>query len=56
MWKTYKVVYTVPNQPGRKVTIVEAFNEIDARHSAYREHGGQDAFSANINIWEVKEM
>ena len=56
MRKTYKVIYTVPNQPGRKVMLVEAYNEIDARTVAYREHGGFDSFSANITIWEVKEF
>ena len=56
MRKTYKVIYTVPNQPGQKVTFVQAFNEIEARHVAYREFGGHDSFSANIVIWEVKEI
>lgn len=56
MRKTYKVIYTVPNQQGQKVTFVQAFNEIEARHIAYREFGGHDSFSANIVIWEVKEI
>lgn len=54
--KTYKVIYTVKNQPGQKVTLVQAHNEIDARYAAYREFGGTDSFSANITIWEVTEM
>lgn len=56
MRKTYKVVYTIPNMPGRKVTLVEAYNETDARIAAYRENGGYDSFSAHITIWEVKEV
>lgn len=54
--KTYKVIYTVTNQPGRKVTFVQAYNEIDARHATYREFGGHDSFSTNITIWEVQEV
>lgn len=56
MRKTYKVVYTIPNQPGQRVTLVQAYNEIDARTAAYREHGGYDSFSAHIIIWEVEEI
>ncbi len=54
--KTYKVIYTIPNQSGKRVTLVQAYNEIDARFAAYREHGGNDSFSANIIIWEIHEV
>lgn len=54
--KTYKVVYSITNQPGQKVTFVQAWNEIDARHVAYREQGGHDAFDTHMSIWEVTEV
>lgn len=54
--KTYKIVYSILNQPGQKVTFVQAWNEIDARQVAYREQGGHDAFDTKMTIWEVKEV
>lgn len=54
--KTYKVIYSITNQPSQKVTFVQAWNEIDARRVAYREQGGHDAFDTNMSIWEVTEV
>lgn len=54
--KTYKIVYSIANQPGKKVMLVQAYNEIDARHAAYREYGGNSAFETNMAIWEVTEV
>ena len=56
MRKTYKIVYSVRNQPGTKVTFVDAYNENDARTALYREHGGYSAFETGISGWDVKEM
>ena len=54
--KTYKVIYSIENQPGRKVTFVQADNEIAARHATYREFGGRSSFDTKVTIWEVKEV
>ena len=50
--KTFKIDYTVPNQPGHKITFVQAANEYDARQVAYREFGG----FGSITIWSVIEV
>ena len=54
--KTYKIVYSILDQPGQKVTFVQAWNEIDAKFAAYKEQGGTDSFDTKMSIWEVKEL
>ena len=56
MRKTYKIVYSVRNQPGRKVTFVDAYNENDARTALYREYGGYSAFETGLSVWDVTEV
>lgn len=50
--KTYKVIYTISNQPGQKVTFVQAWNAIDAQVKAYNELGG---FNSKASIWKIEE-
>lgn len=54
--KTFKIVYSITNQPGKKVMFVQAWSEADARYVAYREQGGHDSFDTNMSIWEIKEV
>ena len=53
--KIYKVVYSIANQPGKKVTLVQAANEYDAKYVLCRQFGAVSQFDANISIWEVTE-
>ena len=53
--KTYKVVYSIDNQPGQKVSFVQAANEYDAKYVLCRQFGANCQFDAHISIWEVKE-
>ena len=50
--KTYKIVYTIANQPGRHVTFYEAVCADFARICARDELGGWDI----VTIWEVTEV
>lgn len=55
--KTYKVVYTEVNKPGRKVIIVEAPDENMARLNAERDlMGSWGNFNCPYTFWEVKEV
>ena len=49
--KTYKVVYSIANKPGRKVAFYQAFSPELARSYAYDELGG----FCVVTIWEVTE-
>ena len=50
--KTYKIVYTIANKPGRHVTFYEAVCEDFARIRARDELGGWGV----VTIWEVTEV
>ena len=50
--KTYKIVYTIANKPGRHVTFYEAACADFARLRARDELGGWD----KVTIWEVTEV
>lgn len=50
--KTYKVVYTIANKPGRKVAFYQAACADFARQDAYDELGGWNV----VTIWEVTEV
>ena len=50
--KTYKIVYTIANKPGRHVTFYEATCADFARIRARDELGGWDI----VTIWEVTEV
>lgn len=50
--KTYKIVYTLANKPGRFVTFYEDVCPEFARIKATDDLGGW----ANVTIWEVKEV
>ena len=50
--KTYKIVYTIANQPGRHVAFYEAACADFARIRARDELGGWDI----VTIWEVTEV
>ena len=50
--KTYKIVYTIANKPGRHVTFYEAACADFARIRARDELGGWD----KVTIWEVTEV
>jgi len=50
--KTYKIVYTIANKPGRHVTFYEAAGADFARIRACEELGGW----GKVTIWEVKEV
>ena len=50
--KTYKIVYTIANKPGRHVTFYEAACADFARIRARDELGGWDI----VTIWEVTEV
>ena len=50
--KTYKIVYTIANKPGRQVTFYEAACADFARLRAYDELGGWEI----VTIWEVTEV
>ena len=55
--KTYQVVYTETNKPGRKVIIVQADNESMARLNAERDlMGSWGNFNCPYTFWEVKEI
>ena len=55
--KTYQVVYTEINKPGRKVIIVQADNETMARLNAERDlMGSWGNFNCPYTFWEVKEI
>ena len=49
---TYKIVYSIANQPGQKVAFVQANNEISARVQAEKELGGWGV----VSIWEVTKV
>jgi hypothetical protein len=49
--KTYKVVYSIANKPGRKVAFYQTTCADFARMQAYDELGGWSA----VTIWEVTE-
>lgn len=50
--KTYKIVYSIANKPGRHVTFYEAVCADFARQKARDELGGWDV----VTIWEVTEV
>lgn len=50
--KTFKIVYTIANQPGRKVTFYESTCADFARMQAYDDLGGFGV----VTIWEVTEV
>ena len=50
--KTYKIVYSIANQPGRHVTFYEAACADFARIRARDDLGGWD----KVTIWEVTEV
>lgn len=50
--KTYKIVYTIANKPGRHVTFYEAVCAEFARMRALDELGGW----GKVTIWEVTEV
>ena len=50
--KTYKIVYTIANKPGKHVTFYEATCADFARIRARDELGGWDI----VTIWEVTEV
>lgn len=50
--KTYKVVYSIANQPGKKVAFYEDVCEDFVRIKARDELGGWNV----VTIWEVKEV
>lgn len=50
--KTYKIVYTLANKPGRHVVFYEAACESFARIRAQDDLGGWNV----VTIWEVKEV
>jgi len=55
--KTYKVVYTEANKPGRKVIIVQADNAEMARLNAERDlMGSWGNFNCPYTFWEVTEV
>ena len=55
--KTYKVIYTENNKPGRKVIIVEADNESMARLNAERDlMGSWGNWNCPYTFWEVTEV
>jgi hypothetical protein len=49
--KTYKVVYTIANQPGRKVAFYQDVCADFARIQAIKELGGWGI----VTVWEVTE-
>ena len=49
--KTYKVVYSIANKPGRKVAFYQTTCADFARMQAYDDLGGWGA----VTIWEVIE-
>ena len=49
--KTYKIVYSIANKPGRKVTFYEAACADFARLRAMDDLGGWGV----VTIWEVSE-
>ena len=50
--KTYKIVYSIANKPGRKVTFYQAACAEFARTYAYDDLGGFGV----VTIWEVAEV
>ena len=50
--KTYKIVYTIANKPGRHVTFYEAACADFARFRAQDDLGGWGV----VTIWEVTEV
>ena len=50
--KTYKVVYSIANQPGQKVAFYQAVCADFARMYAYDDLGGWGV----VTIWEVTEV
>ena len=50
--KTYKVVYSIANKPGKRVGFYQAFSATLARSYAYDELGGFGV----VSIWEVTEV
>ena len=50
--KTYKIVYSIANKPGRHVVFYEAACEDFARIRARDDLGGWDV----VTIWEVTEV
>ena len=55
--KTYKVVYSEDNKPGKKVMFVQATDPISARHNAERDlMGSWGNFNCPYTFWEVTEV
>ena len=55
--KTYKVVYTEDNKPGRKVIIVQANDPYSAKLAAERDlMGSWGNFNCPYIFWEVTEV
>ena len=52
--KTFKIVYTIDNKPGRFVTFLEAAGAEIARCHLYEQYGG--LLSNNIVICEITEV
>ncbi len=50
--KTYKVVYSIANKPGRRVAFFDTTCADFARMKAYDELGGWSV----VTIWEVTEL
>ena len=50
--KTFKIVYTIANKPGRHVVFYESVCADFARQQAREELGGWDI----VTIWEVTEV
>lgn len=50
--KTYKIVYSIANKPGKNVTFYEAVCEDFARERARDDLGGWDI----VTIWSVTEV
>ena len=55
--KTYQVVYTEANKPGRKVILVQAFDPGDAKLQAEKAlMGSWGNFNCPYTFWDVKEV
>lgn len=55
--KTYQVVYTEANKPGKKVMLVQANDPYSAKLEAERNlMGSWGNFNCPYTFWEVKEL
>ena len=55
--KTYKVIYSEANKPGKKVMFVQATDPISARHNVERDlMGSWGNFNCPYTFWEVTEV